>query len=260
MLPALEIIEGVEDARGDGAEGEAELALADDGEAVAAEGLWAVDASGIILFWNGQTFVGAASGTSDWLYGVYGVSNANGPLVLAVGDYCTVVRKPPGAQLAFSKGPKPNCLDRLLAIDGNSANDIWAVGFPGIVARYNDGAMLWDLFSYGQGVDVGGVRALGPGKVYVGRSSFNVELWSGNSWSPVGPPLSNMTVVSLWAGSAADLWLGGVSAIWRLDTAASRWEAQTVPAAASGPYRAFVRDGRGVLFAASARGILRLGP
>lgn len=225
-----------------------------------AGGVWAVGAGGTILFWNGQTFVGAASGTSDVLYGVYGVPDASGAWVLAVGDYCTVVRKPKGAQLAFSKAAKPNCMDRLLAVDGNGANDIWAVGFPGIVAHYNDGAMLWELPSYGQGVDVSGVRALGTDQVYVGRSSARVERWSNNNSWIVFARLDNMAVSSLWASSSTDLWIGGVSAIWRLDTVANGWEAQTLPANASGPYRALVRDGSGVLWAASGRGILRLGP
>jgi photosystem II stability/assembly factor-like uncharacterized protein len=78
--------------------------------------------------WNGAAWTPSASGTTEWLTGVWG----SGPNdVWVVGDEGTILRWNGSTWMPSSSGTR----ERLSAVWGSGPNDVWIAGDYGTVLR-----------------------------------------------------------------------------------------------------------------------------
>ena len=100
-----------------------------------------------------------------------------------------------GASWIVVQGPSASPYDRLLAVDGAAANDVWAVGSTagGPLAEHWDGA-VWNIIpAPGGSPDYNtfwGVDVVQPGSV-----------WAVGYYGPYGQPDANRTLIDRWDGS-----------------------------------------------------------
>ena len=95
--------------------------------------VWMVGDNGTILYWDGFGFTAQASGTTESLTAIWGDSMT----VWAVGEKGTLLKRSGTTWTKVAIGTT----NSLYSIWGSASNDIWAVGEGGMVCRY--GGVSW---------------------------------------------------------------------------------------------------------------------
>jgi len=202
--------------------------------AAAPDDIWAVgnvDGNSLTLHWDGSFWgvvpspnlpfgaelngVLAVSATDAW---AVGTSGDPGSL-----DSSNVIMRWNGTQWAFVSAPNPGgvYVDELLAIDGISANDIWAVGEYWDAALVPRSAILhWDGSAWSNvanpcGRPLHGVTALAANNVWAVGDTISCH-YNGQTWSVVAiaPPQGFEISLPLFdvSGSAPnDIWAVGAA-------------------------------------------------
>jgi hypothetical protein len=126
-----------------------------------------------------------------------------------VGDSGTAIRWNGSSWSTVSSGTT----NRLRAVTGTSANDVWAVGEKGTILRWtgsggwqstltgypsNDLNSVWS----GSAIDAWAVGA-------AGGLAFH---WDGHTWTTSAP--TSMALRSVWGSSSQDVWAGSVTDVW----------------------------------------------
>lgn len=209
--------------------------------------------------WNGSGWsvvtspLPAGAGSSH-LDGVRSFSAAD---TWAVGHYTTgtapatrtLIQRFNGSSWSVVAGPNPNAsFNQLLAVDGASATDVWAVGTAGIGNASTGLALRWNGSAWSAvtlpappagltGVRLNDVSAVAANDVWVVGQAFNSALrqtvfyylrWNGSTWqNGSGPNLGAFTSVAALSATQVYASAGGTMARWT----GSGWVAESVPAA-----------------------------
>lgn len=180
----------------------------------APDDVWAVDAYGFALHWDGTTWVEVGGELNDrwwqnsygtwfhdrWpLHGIWGSSASS---VWAVGDNGAIVH---WDGLAWSEPSRPTS-SHLHGVWGSSANDVWAVGTAGTILHWDGGA--WSSVPSGTTSDLTAVWGSSAVDVWAVGSGGTIVHWNGARWTTdfAGPAV---TLRAVWGSSAGDVWAVG---------------------------------------------------
>lgn len=163
--------------------------------------VWVVGDYGKILFWNGTRFVAQTSGTSERLQAVWGSSAA----VWAAGTSGTMLKWDGASWSAVPTGISEN----LHGLWGSAANDVWAVGTYGYACHY--GGTSWTC-----GREFGSYAALavtGTSKnnAWAVTNSNQIFRWNGTSWTATVPSGAPSALAAVFAIDATNVWAAGTT-------------------------------------------------
>ena len=184
--------------------------------------VYVVGEDGMILRYNGNSWVALSSGTTNRLNCVWGRS-AND--IYAVGDGGTILHYS-GAGLNWTSVDS-GITEDLYAVWGSSATDIFAVGGNGTIRHYNGSA--WDTMVSGITSTLGGVWGSSSSDVYAVASSGEILHYGGVglSWTS----MINNTPSSLedvWGTSAGNVYaVGSSGTVLHYNGVGSTWIVQT---------------------------------
>ncbi len=181
-----------------------------------ANNAWAVSDFGVILKWNGSTWLPQTSGTTENLLAVWGL-NANN--VWAVGVNGAIVKWNGTGWTAQVSGTTAN----LSAIWGSDASNVWAAGAGGVILKWNGtrwAAQTSGSLSYLRGLwgsDANNVWAVGQGGT--------ILKWDGMAWTAQTSGTASY-LRSIWGTDAKNVWAVGLfGTVLKWDGTA--WTAQT---------------------------------
>lgn len=162
----------------------------------------AVGSIGTILRWNGTSWQGMSSGTTQLLTDVWGPSSSD---VFAVGYHGTILRY---NGTAWSPMTNPGPLNHLLAVWGSSSTDVFAVGNWGTILHWNGSA--WTAMPSSTLAHLYDVWGHSDTDVFAVGSNGSVVHYDGISWTDVSP--ANLkTLRGVWVANATTAFAVGDS-------------------------------------------------
>ena len=162
---------------------------------------------------SGTSFSGISFGSSgvlkDFMYGVWGTANNK---VWAVGNKGTILKCNASSSCTSSsywKKETSGTTSHLRAVYGFSNSDVFAVGYDGVIVRY-DGSK-WNKMTTNTSTYFQGVWGSSPTNVFaVGHPIFKSEdsifHYDGSKWYRVAPPKTSYCN-SVWGSSASDVFV-----------------------------------------------------
>jgi hypothetical protein len=217
---------------------------------------WQIVASPNPTVNDGFATLTAVSPTDIWAVGSDTNQNSSGMLS------ATMIANYNGSswQVVPSPNPSGSRYNYLNGVSATSASDIWAVGSDYVskgtkyaiiyptIEHYNGSA--WSLVTSAEPTQVGvleGVAAVTPADVWAvgsGRNSAGVsgsmiQHWDGASWTEVSSPVTGVTLTSVTATSATDVWAVGytASAGVAMHYDGTSWTTSTLPAPSGGGWQ-----------------------
>ncbi len=172
-----------------------------------ANNAWAVSDFGVILKWNGATWLPQASGTTQNLLAVWGSDASN---LWAVGVGGVIVKYNGSSWSVQSSGTTQS----LSAVWGSDASNVWAVGASGVIVKWNGSS--WTAQASGSSAYLRGIWGSDSSHVWAVGQNGTILRWDGLAWSAV----SSGTLAYLrgiWGRDANTIWtvgLGGTILKW----------------------------------------------
>ncbi len=160
--------------------------------------VYVVGDSGIIIHYDGSTWSGMDSGTTNDLWSIWGTSAMN---IFAVGHQGTILHYDGSSWSAMNSGTSEN----LYGIWGSSGGDIFTVGYSGIILYY-DGTMWTPMNStvseplFGVWGSSGNVYAVGPSNI--------ILRYDGTTWSEMDSGTTGL-LWDVWGSVATDVFAVG---------------------------------------------------
>ncbi|MDY0002949.1 MAG: hypothetical protein RBU30_16740, partial [Polyangia bacterium] len=181
---------------------------------------WIVGTGGEIWRGGQNSWTQMTSGTTNELWGIWGVSAAS--FVLAVGQGGTILLYNGSSWGPMTSGTTAWLYD----VHGSSTTHAFAVGTSGTIRRWNGSS--WSGMTSGTTAMLNGVHVLSETEAYaVGGSGTGVVLrYNGTSWSQFATLPTYLS--SVWASSSSDLWVAGEDQVYRYDGA--NWTSIPSPA------------------------------
>lgn len=212
--------------------------------------LWAVGEQGLAVRGGAGGYTRIDTGTSSWLYAVYGSSDD----VWAVGEAGTLLHYD---GVAFRSVPLASN-STLYAIAGTSAKDVWAVGHGDKAWHYNGTA--WTEFQLGEVGLLTSLWASAPNEVWAAGYDFvnkrgAVWRFDGTTWRKVYN--GGLRLSAVWGRSPTDVWVGGEGAAV-LHWDGSRWQPYPVDGTGAWLLAASGSTGAGVSFVGDQGAIVRM--
>jgi hypothetical protein len=148
-----------------------------------------------------------ASGTTAWLYGVWGSSAAD---VYAVGKQGTVLHYDGASWTALDSGTTK----WLLAVGGSAADDVVAVGEGGTILRIDGGTVTatsgpTDRALYG-------VWAASPDAVFAVGEGGTIARYDGTAWTATTVNAPGV-LAAVWGTSATNVYAAGRQVVYHYD-------------------------------------------
>lgn len=136
--------------------------------------MWAAGANGLILYFDGTSWIPAESGSTATLNGLYFISETDG---YAVGNGGVILHYD---GLTWAENVSGTTKD-LTGVSFADANSGWAVGSGGVILQYNNGT--WSEEISGSTKDLTGVSVVNTGDVWVCGKAKTVLHYDGSNWS-----------------------------------------------------------------------------
>ena len=183
--------------------------------------VYAVGDGGTILHYNGTSWTSRNQG--NVLYGVWGSSSSD---VFIAGDH-TMLHYDGSSWISMNTGT--GVLGVWFDVCGSSATDVFAVGYDGMILRYN--GSTWSQMSSGYLFDVTDVWGSSSSNVYaVGydwqTSTGPVLHYDGSTWSRITS--APYELYGVWGSSSSDVFAVGDHGVIRHFNG-SAWSAMTSP-------------------------------
>lgn len=172
------------------------------------EGVWsssstdafAVGEAGVIAHYDGTNWNQQTSGTTQALYGVWGVGSAGG--VFAVGAAGTILSYDGSTWHAQTIGTSP-----LYAVWGTSASDVFAVGGAGTILHYDGTA--WTAQSSGTTQSLYGIWGTSGNAVFAVGDGSTILHYDGTTWT-AQTTAASMNLRGIWGSSPTNVLAVGV--------------------------------------------------
>ncbi len=178
--------------------------------------VFAVGYSGTILHYNGSTWIGMASSTTNNLLGVWGSSSTD---VFAVGQIGTILHYDGSNWSAMTSGTT----NTLNGVWGSSSSDVFAVENSGTILHY-DGS-TWSAMTSGTTNNLLSVWGSSSNNVFAVGASGTILHYDGSTWSSMTSGTSN-PIYGIWGSSSTDVFaVGQIGTILHYD--GSNWSAMT---------------------------------
>jgi hypothetical protein len=172
--------------------------------------LYAVGAFGTILHFDGNTWTGLTSNTTNNLNSVWGSpardSNGNANDVYVAGAGGTILHYDGTGWSSLTS----NTTSNLSSVWGSSATDVYAVGAGGVILHYGGTGTAWSPMNSGTTNDLGGVWANTATDVYAVGSCSTVLHYDGTAWQtlaiplPAGSQACYFNLLGVWGSSSVD--------------------------------------------------------
>jgi len=176
--------------------------------------VWLVGAAGTALHWDGNAWLGVATGTTKELRAAWG--SASNDIWVVGGD--PSIPASTGVVLHWDGSAWSTAItgtSALTAVWGSSANDVWAAGYSGTILHWNGSS--WSATS-GTTTALSSIWGSGANDVWAVGTGATLH-WDGSTWSSV-PGASGLTAV--WGASANDVW-GATQYGWILHWNGTAW-------------------------------------
>ncbi len=203
--------------------------------------VWFGGGNGLILRWNGSSFINTPTGTNRTINAMWGLDHNN---LWAVGNNGTILKWDGTAWNAQTSGVTEN----LNGVWGVSATQIWAVGNTGTLLRWNGTA--WSKLNSGVTVNLNAVWARDGSNVWtVGQGGTILK--GSSTWTKQTSGVTR-NLLSVW-GFGTSVWVGGQAGTILKSTGGS-WATQT--SGVNGAVNAFSGTSATSLWAGAGQTIL----
>jgi hypothetical protein len=160
---------------------------------------FAVAEAGVIAHYDGSNWAPQTSGTTQALYGVWGVGSAGS--VFAVGGAGTILSYDRSTWHAQTIGTSP-----LYAVWGTSANDVFAVGGAGTILHYNGTA--WTAQNSGTTQSLYGIWGTAGNAVFAVGDGSTILHYDGATWTSQTTAAA-MNLRGIWGSSPTNVFAVG---------------------------------------------------
>jgi hypothetical protein len=160
---------------------------------------FAVGDAGVIAHYDGTNWNQQTSGTTQALYGVWGVGSAGG--VFVVGAAGTILSYDGSTWHAQTIGTSP-----LYAVWGTSASDVFAVGGAGTILHYDGTA--WTAQSSGTTQSLYGIWGTSGNAVFAVGDGSTILHYDGAAWT-AQTTAASMNLRGIWGSSATNVFAVG---------------------------------------------------
>ncbi len=179
--------------------------------------VWFGGANGVILRWNGSSFINTASGTNRSINAIWGLDHSN---IWAVGASGTILKWNGSAWAAQTSGVTV----ALNGVWGTSATQVWAVGANGTILRWDGTA--WASVNSGATVSLNAVWARNSTNAWAVGQQGTLLKWTGSAWATQASG-TRRNLLSVW-GTSTSAWVGGAAGTL-LKLNGTTWASQTTP-------------------------------
>ena len=160
---------------------------------------FAVAEAGVIAHYDGSNWNAQTSGTTQALYGVWGVGSAGS--VFAVGAAGTILFYDRSTWHAQTIGTSP-----LYAVWGTSANDVFAVGGAGTILHYDGTA--WTAQNSGTAQSLYGIWGTAGNEVFAVGDGSTILHYDGATWT-AQTTTASMNLRGIWGSSPTNVFAVG---------------------------------------------------
>jgi hypothetical protein len=172
--------------------------------------IFTVGWSGIILRYDGKSWVEMTSGTTEHLYAIWGNSSTS---VFAVGASGTILHFDGSNWLSMAS----NTTERLYAIWGSSSKNVFAVGANGDIIYY-DGT-TWAPMNSSTTRDLEGIWGSSGSSVFAVGGNGTILYYNGSVWAPMDSGTTE-DLYAIWGSSSKNVFaVGNNGKILRYDGA-----------------------------------------
>jgi photosystem II stability/assembly factor-like uncharacterized protein len=161
--------------------------------------IFAVGWSGIILRYDGKSWVEMTSGTTADLYAIWGNSSTS---VFVVGSEGTILHYDGNNWLPMTS----NTTERLYAIWGSSSSNVFAVGANGAILHYNGNT--WTAMNSGTTRDLEGVWGGASTSVFAVGANGAILHYNGSAWAPMDSGTTE-DLYDIWGNSITSFFAVG---------------------------------------------------